>query len=195
MFCSLFLWVLYSSLSSMLERQEISAMLQYSILARVMVVYSLGLWLGGDVQTYFCMIKSDEIGWFQVYMARCSIDCGGTYTDNLSYTASSPEDLQPMLNIHWQHALRWSCCLKQQIVGSKLCSALTHLLTHLGLSLTLLTVDTHEYIFFAERVRNKSTGKNPGCSWDSTPRPSETSQMLLPLGPLGPLAESGRQDI
>ena len=42
---------------------------------------------------------------------------------------------------------------------------------------------------FGKRVRNKSTEKNLGSSWDSNPRPSEYYSDALTIKPLGPLAE------
>ena len=47
---------------------------------------------------------------------------------------------------------------------------------------------------FVERVKNKSTEKNPGSSWDSKPKTFlNTNQTLLPLSHLDPWQRSGRQ--
>ena len=46
---------------------------------------------------------------------------------------------------------------------------------------------------FVERVRNKSTEKNLGSSWDSNVDLLNTSQTLLPLCHSDPWQRSGRQ--
>ena len=48
---------------------------------------------------------------------------------------------------------------------------------------------------FVERVRNKSTEKNPGSSWDSNARSSEYWSNALTIKPLGPLVEEWKTSI
>ena len=46
-------------------------------------------------------------------------------------------------------------------------------------------------MFLLQRVRNKSTEKNPGSSWDSNPRPNASQMPLRPLAEGQKTSETG----